>query len=221
MLVKHLSRCFGKFSGYKFPNSSCVQGGLHGEYFEKFILHYFHSTAEFDITFLSASSSRPSGTNHIRTRYNVGACPYISNKTQRNTTQVSVGRFDDLIWNMTSKKWGKFVELADRATDIMGYRTFMFQPSLLRILQVIKNRWSLPFSIFQTKLYLQQNKSLLYYRCLKLSYRRWCFSSKVWTRRKFIYRFEIGEWIRSKPRLTDELAFDTQGVFRLLPIKLE
>ncbi|KAK2573327.1 hypothetical protein P5673_000973 [Acropora cervicornis] len=69
---------------------------------------------------------------------------------------------------MNSKKWGKFVELADRATD-------MFQPSLLRILQ----------------LYLQQNKSLLYYRCLKLSYRRWCFSSKVWTRRKFINRFEI------------------------------
>ena len=50
MLVKHLSRCLGKFSGYKFPNSSYVQGGLHGEYFEKFILHYFHSTAEFDIT---------------------------------------------------------------------------------------------------------------------------------------------------------------------------
>ena len=186
-----------------------------------FTLFSFDSWIWHHCIFLSASSSRPSGTNHIRTRYNVGACPYISNKTQRNTTQMSVGRFDDLIWNMTSKKWGKFVELADRATDIIGYMTSIFQPSFLRILQVIKNRWSLPFSIFQTKLYLQQNKSLLYYRCLKLSYRRWCFSSKVWTRRKFIYRFEIGEWIRSKPRLTDELAFDTHGVFRLLPIKLE
>ena len=99
MLVKHLSRCFGKFSGYKFPNSSCVQGGLHGEYFEKFISHYFHSTAEFDITvfFFPPPHLDPRGPITFELVIMWGLVPTLLNKTQRNTAQMSVGRFDDLI----------------------------------------------------------------------------------------------------------------------------
>lgn len=124
MLVKHLSRCFGKFSGYKFPNSSCVQGGLHGEYFEKFILYYFHSTAEFDITvfFCPPPHLDPRGPITFELVITWGFVPILAirlNATQYKWTWEDLP--DDLVWNMTSKEWGKFVESADRATDIMGY----------------------------------------------------------------------------------------------------
>ena len=76
MLVKYLSRRFGYFQDLNSQILLACKEVCMVNISSNLFYIIFLMTAEFDITiFPSASSSRPSGTNQIRTRYNVG-CYY-------------------------------------------------------------------------------------------------------------------------------------------------
>lgn len=127
MLVKYLSRRFGYFQDLNSQILLACKEVCMVNIWSNLFYIIFLMTAEFDITVFFPPPPHLDPRGPIKFELVItwdvitAISPYISNKTQRNTTQVSVGRFDDLIWNTTSKKWRKFVELADRATDIMGY----------------------------------------------------------------------------------------------------
>lgn len=117
--------------------------------------------------------------------------PYISNKTQRNTTSER----GKIWWPHLKYDFKKVEEICWIGRSSNGHYGLWHPCSIPPSYALCRWSKSLKFTFFYFfKLsYTWTKKSLLYYRYLKLSHGRWCFSSKFWTRRKFTYRFEIGE----------------------------